>query len=361
MIKKYLLFALITGNSLLWGQTPAVSIPIMLTDSSKAVTTLFFGLDPTASDSLDKALDEQPLPPLPPAGAFDARFLLPNSLEASLKDFRKGSSQFNGTMVHEIQYQLGSGSMCTLSWTLPNGITAELQDEILGTLIDVKMSGVGSYTITNPAITKLKLTVNYALKGTETIPQAPVLLSPLQGALNTPVSPKLVWAKSTGAVTYTVQVSLNNSFSSFVINDSTQTDTVKQISGLLYNTVYYWRVMAQNSAGSSSFSTTFSFTSVVTSLQCDGRQIPDAFSLEQNYPNPFNPTTVINYQLPKAGRATLAIYDMLGKKVAELVNEQRAAGRYQAEFNAAHFSSGIYFYQLECNDFKSIRKMMLIK
>ncbi len=86
-----------------------------------------------------------------------------------------------------------------------------------------------------------------------------------------------------------------------------------------------------------------------------------SYAISQNYPNPFNPTTVINYQLPKAGRVTLRIYDMLGKEVIKLVDEEKSAGSYQAEFNASHLASGVYFYQIECNDFKAIKKMTLIK
>ena len=94
--------------------------------------------------------------------------------------------------------------------------------------------------------------------------------------------------------------------------------------------------------------------------------IPDQFSLEQNYPNPFNPSTTIEYALPIDARVTLGIYDVLGRLVAELVNGQVAAGYHVVSFDAAHLSSGIYFYRLNADEgngkrFTQIRKLMLMK
>ena len=85
------------------------------------------------------------------------------------------------------------------------------------------------------------------------------------------------------------------------------------------------------------------------------------YKLNENFTNPFNPTTVINYQIPKAGRVTLRIYDMLGKEVVKLVDEEKSAGQYHAEFNASRLASGVYFYQIECNDFKAVKKKSFIK
>jgi len=89
--------------------------------------------------------------------------------------------------------------------------------------------------------------------------------------------------------------------------------------------------------------------------------IPNEFSLSQNYPNPFNPSTKINFSIPKNGFVTLKIFDILGKEVMTLVNEQKTAGTYDVQFNAVNFSSGTYFYRIESGDFKDIKKMLLIK
>ncbi len=95
-------------------------------------------------------------------------------------------------------------------------------------------------------------------------------------------------------------------------------------------------------------------TNTVTSL-------PKEYSLSNNYPNPFNPVTSISYELPKDGYVSLVVYDVLGKVVKSLVNEQKQAGRYTATFNAANLPSGIYFYTLKTGSFDSTKKMLLIK
>jgi hypothetical protein len=71
-----------------------------------------------------------------------------------------------------------------------------------------------------------------------------------------------------------------------------------------------------------------------------------SFALSQNYPNPFNPSTTIKYQIPKISFVTVKVYDVLGNEIATLVNEEKLAGEYETEFNAASLPSGIYFYQL---------------
>jgi len=89
--------------------------------------------------------------------------------------------------------------------------------------------------------------------------------------------------------------------------------------------------------------------------------IPSEYILYQNYPNPFNPSTIIKYQLPKAGLVTIVIYDVLGKKVATLVNENKDAGFYYNVFDASKLASGIYIYQIKSNEYILSKTMMLIK
>jgi hypothetical protein len=85
------------------------------------------------------------------------------------------------------------------------------------------------------------------------------------------------------------------------------------------------------------------------------------FILEQNYPNPFNPITIINYQLPMTNDVELSIYNLLGQKVATLVNEQQQAGYHQVEWDASRFSSGVYHYSIQAGEFQDVKKMILIK
>lgn len=89
--------------------------------------------------------------------------------------------------------------------------------------------------------------------------------------------------------------------------------------------------------------------------------ISTKIELSQNYPNPFNPSTNIKFGFPKSGLITLKIYDVLGKEVEELVNKELRAGSYEVEWEASNFPSGIYFYELETEDFTVTKKMVLVK
>ncbi|MCP4582131.1 MAG: T9SS type A sorting domain-containing protein [candidate division Zixibacteria bacterium] len=88
--------------------------------------------------------------------------------------------------------------------------------------------------------------------------------------------------------------------------------------------------------------------------------IPIDFSLNQNYPNPFNASTTINYQLPRSADVTIEIFDLLGRRVTTLVNEQLLAGSYHVIWHADNISSGIYFYKLRAGDYIETRKMLLV-
>ncbi len=94
--------------------------------------------------------------------------------------------------------------------------------------------------------------------------------------------------------------------------------------------------------------------------------IPNQYDLFQNYPNPFNPATTINYSIPKTSLVTIKVYDVLGREITTLINEEKKPGNYNLEFNASKLASGIYFYQLHASNgsaqsFISTKKMLLLK
>ncbi len=99
----------------------------------------------------------------------------------------------------------------------------------------------------------------------------------------------------------------------------------------------------------------------LTEVKDYSNKIPDEFSLSQNYPNPFNPTTTISYTVPKASFVTIKLFDMLGKEVVILVNEEKQDGTYNIRFDGSKLSSGIYFYTMQAEDFVSTRKLILLK
>jgi hypothetical protein len=90
-------------------------------------------------------------------------------------------------------------------------------------------------------------------------------------------------------------------------------------------------------------------------------ELPKRFALDQNYPNPFNPATSITYQLPTTSHVTLIVYDLLGREVAELVNENKQAGVHSVQFEAVGLSSGVYFYRMQAGTYTSTRKLILVK
>ena len=99
---------------------------------------------------------------------------------------------------------------------------------------------------------------------------------------------------------------------------------------------------------------------VVTSV---GGQVglPDGYALEQNYPNPFNPATTISFTIPKASDVRLTVYNLLGQRVATLLDTRLSAGNHTAQFNGGNLATGVYFYRLETNGLTANRKMLLLK
>jgi hypothetical protein len=203
------------------------------------------------------------------------------------------------------------------------------------------------------------------------LPSVPLSLSPKNSTAE-PRKTKFVWRKSTNAVWYHLQVATTNFLSpSDIVEDvQVQTDTTYTIKDtLMAATLYYWRVSAVNLGGETSFSTSAKFISGygVTSVSQQIAEIPKDYSLLQNYPNPFNPTTTISYELPRASYVKLAIYDVLGRVVSNLVDGVQAANRYQVEWNPSHLSSGVYFYRIEARsqdgsaNFTSVKKLLYMK
>ena len=124
---------------------------------------------------------------------------------------------------------------------------------------------------------------------------------------------------------------------SFTAFDTTQTRNTIQLSG-----VTTWR------------------SQVVTDVQV-AENIPVDFGLMQNYPNPFNPSTTIRFSVGTYGHTSLRVYDVLGREVATLVNENLNAGSYEATFDAVGLASGVFFYRLESAGKASVKRLLLLR
>jgi len=100
---------------------------------------------------------------------------------------------------------------------------------------------------------------------------------------------------------------------------------------------------------------------IVTGLRESNDQLPLKYALYQNYPNPFNPSTTVRYDLPKATFVTLTIFDLLGRQISTIVEEEKPAGTYQVNVYVPNLPSGVYFYRIQARDFVKTKKFVLLR
>ncbi|MBU2444828.1 MAG: T9SS type A sorting domain-containing protein [Bacteroidetes bacterium] len=150
---------------------------------------------------------------------------------------------------------------------------------------------------------------------------------------------------------------------------ATDTTIYMDVFSVAWNTPYTYIVTSMDKLHNESeplAKVTFTLTDVTLA-----ESLPKEFKLEQNYPNPFNPTTTINFSIPHSAFVTLKVYDILGREVAALVDEEKLAGTYNFQFSIVNYqlSSGIYFYQLKAQNlssssgqvFSEIKKFIILK
>ena len=359
-IKYFILLVCLSVPYLLFAQAQ-VTTAITVTDGF-ATKELHFGLDSTATDGIDVHLDEGFLPPLPPVGAFDARFYLPennfNGSTSSWKDFRFAIFPSFDTLEHRIKYQVGLGTTITISYDFPADITGLLQDMLGGILINVPISGTGSYVITNPDILdRVKFFAYYDNS-------IPVELSAFSASvLGTTVV--LDWKTETETNNYGFEVQRKSESSEWeiigFINGSGTTSEAKVYSftdNNLSSGSFVYRLKQIDFNGQFGFSGELEVNIDLGLMD---------YQLFQNYPNPFNPSTTIKYTLPAEGNVRLSVFNTIGQELEILVSEYQAPGSYEIMWNAVNFSSGVYFYQYEVagNDgvmlAKEMKKLVLIK
>lgn len=255
-------------------QPPFPRTWIAFADNGSSRDTLWFGYGPIASYGINIALCETELPPAPPAGVFDVRFVnipgregtdTPNGLgQGTRQDYR---SHTNERDTFKIKFQPSdAGFPVSCNWNLA-GIqaiydSAWLQDEFGGVIFRVRMQLSNQHTFVSPAFS-----------------------------------------------------------SALIIVFRTLTDVNEQTKSL----------------------------------------IPDSWVLEQNYPNPFNPVTTFQFSIINRQLTILKVYDLLGREVATIVNENLEPGIYQRTFSGEGLSSGVYFYRLTSGGFTETRKLLLMK
>ena len=193
-------------------------------------------------------------------------------------------------------------------------------------------------------------------------PVIPTLATPENGTADVPLETTLRWHKADSAKTYRLQLSRSEVFTSRLMDlDTLLEDTTLSAEDLISFKVYYWRSLAINEYGSSTWSEPFAFRTIdITSIEEEISR-PLVYDLQQNYPNPFNPVTTIEYAVAEPGYISLKVYDILGRTVANLVSGEQPAGRYKVSFDASNFPSGVYIYHLVSKNFSLSRKMVVIK
>lgn len=130
-------------------------------------------------------------------------------------------------------------------------------------------------------------------------------------------------------------------------------DTFESISGILFYSFGDYKLVPRKNDDFQGH--------VVVGIEEQLQTTVTSYSLEQNYPNPFNPETKIRFSLPESGNVRLAVYNVLGQEVMELVSGMKSAGAYEVSFDASELPSGIYLYRYSVNNFQTVKKMMLLK
>ncbi len=188
------------------------------------------------------------------------------------------------------------------------------------------------------------------------------LLSPANGASDVSLTPTLVWESSVDDGTFSFRVSENSNFDQVVYQASNLNSMEYTLSSELdVNTTYYWQVRGTFNGETSDWTSPFSFTTSSTASTDDDR--PYVYELSQNYPNPFNPVTTISYELASNSTVSIVVYDITGRTVATLVdNQQLQSGRHQVFFDGRSLASGLYIYRMQTSSGQNLtRKMMLVK
>jgi len=148
------------------------------------------------------------------------------------------------------------------------------------------------------------------------------------------------------------------SWTDLVILNFTSNQMITNTAILWYTNNRYWHVYGSDNATTW---VTGSFDEVTYANDSKYQTNPFSYVLTQNFPNPFNPSTTIQFNVPERSLINLTVYNIIGEKVAVLVDGEKEAGFYSLEFNAAGLPSGIYIYRLQSSEFVQVRKMILLK
>lgn len=227
--------------------------------------------------------------------------------------------------------------------------------------VDADSIGMNRYTILVTGDNVEPKEVNRAVNVPNPAPDPVKLETPEYDAKDVERTPTLVWSPANRAETYHLQVSDTDDFSELLYNVEDIEETEFEIEDSLEEGVtYFWRVRGKNFKGYGDWPALMKFTTTPPTY-ATSEELPSRVMLLQNYPNPFNPVTTIGYQLPVESPVLLEVYNMLGQKVATLVDEQVSAGHHNVIFDSESLSSGVYIYRLEAAGTVLSRRMTILK
>jgi len=202
---------------------------------------------------------------------------------------------------------------------------------------------------------------------------SPTLISPSNNASSVSVEPTLIWdlihkefAGCMGGDSYYYEIEISQ-YGISIEHQYTYNTTYVLNSILHSDETYDWRVRAWkvDCGTPSDWSSIWHFTTTSGDRPflhgINNSFIPESFTLLQNYPNPFNPVTNIKFSIPRSSFVKINVFDITGKEVTKLVNENMNAGSYTVDFNASDLATGVYLYRIDADGFTDVKKMMLIK
>ncbi len=197
-------------------------------------------------------------------------------------------------------------------------------------------------------------------------PQQPQLISLPSGSLGQSLTPVLDWSDLPSVTNYRLQISSDLNFTTIVVDEGNLHKSVYAVPGgkLKNNTLYYWRVSAENMGGAGHWSLIYTFCTLGVGLTQAGKNTPAELELHNNSPEPFSTTTTITFDIPKScnnNMVTISVYDKMGIEVSKILDDKVKAGTWSVQWDGTNFPRGYYFYVIRTKGLIQTKKMFLVK
>ncbi len=189
--------------------------------------------------------------------------------------------------------------------------------------------------------------------------QVPSITSPVHNSTGNPLQTVVRYSGNTPE--YEITIARDYAFAQGVGVYTTTNQSSYTLTNLLPSTTYYLKMRGKISSGYTAYSAIIDFMTVgVTGVE-DNNSIPTSFSMSQNYPNPFNPTTTIKFSLPSSSTVKISIYDITGREVKQITDQEFSGGTHSVRFDGAGMASGMYIYAIQTKFGLLSKKMTLVK